>query len=230
MELGYEILDNFLTKEEHEYYLNVCRETYEATVGADSPYYSWNGQDNLNKINGACDYQPKFLELASHPALIKKAKEILKTDDTLDVYISKFFPMKPEVGVSTFMHQDNYYFQGDTSKLISCAVYLEDTTKENGCLRLVEDSHKYGIVDHDVVSEVDPWIRWISESRLDSFNIIDLERTAPYASFFDINLIHGCYPNVSNRTRFSLAWEYIPTSEPSPVDSNELWCDRNTVG
>lgn len=230
MNLGYELVDGFLTEEEHKHYLKVCVDTYNGTIGNDNPHYSWNGENNLNKINGACNYQPEFLKLASHPILLQKAKEILNTTDTLDVYISKFFPMKPEVGVSTFMHQDNYYFQGDTSKLVSCAVYLEDTTKENGCLRLVEDSHKYGIIEHDVVSEVDPWIRWIDESNLQSFNIFDLERKAPYAAFFDINLIHGCYPNVSNGTRYSLAWEYIPTSEPSPVDSDGLWCDRNTVG
>ena len=230
MEVGYDIVDNFLTQEEHEYYLKVCQDTYDNTMGNDSPYYSWNGEDNLNKINGACDYQPKFLELASHPALVSKAKEILNTTDTIDVYISKFFPMKPHVGVSTFMHQDNYYFGGDSNKMVSCAVYLEDTSKENGCLRLVENSHKYGIINHDVVSEVDPWIKWIDERKLKSFNIVDLERTAPYASFFNINLVHGCYPNTSNGTRFSLAWEYIPTSEPSPLESEELWCDRNTVG
>src|SRR5210317_180488 len=229
MESGYEILDNFLTKEEHQYYLDVCMDTYNSTNGNDDPHYSWNGHNNLNKINGACNYQPKFLELASHPMLVSKAKEILNTNDTVDVYISKFFPMKPKVGMSTFMHQDNYYFRGDASKIVSCAVYLENTTKENGCLRLVEDSHKSGIIEHNVVSEVDPWIRWIDESSLDSFNIVDLERTAPYASFFDINLVHGCYPNISNNTRFSLAWEYIPTSEPSTVQSDELWCDRNTV-
>ena len=227
---GYELIDNFLTKEEHEYYLNVCKETYEGTHGKEHPHFSWNGEDNLNKINGACNYQPKFLEIASHPTLVKKAKEILNTEDTVDVYISKFFPMKPKVGMSTFMHQDNYYFKGDSSKIVSCALYLEDTSKENGCLRLVENSHKHGILPHDVSSEVDPWIRWISESSLQKFNIIDLERPAPYATFFDINLVHGCYPNVSDRTRFSLAWEYIPTSETGPFVTDEPWCDRNTVG
>jgi hypothetical protein len=223
-------VDQFLTKEEHEYYLNVCNETYNQTKGKYHPSFSWNSPGNLNKINGACDYQPKFLELASHPILVNRAKEILGTNDTLDVYISKFFPMMPGVGMSTFMHQDNYYFQGDPTKMVSCAVYLEDTSKENGCLRLVEDSHKHGIMNHNIVSDVDPWIRWIDESDLESFNILDLERNAPYAAFFDINLVHGCYPNVSDRTRYSLAWEYIPTSESSPIDSNEAWCDRNIVG
>ena len=53
--------------------------------------------------------------------------------------------MKPKVGVSTFMHQDNFYFNGNPNKIVSCAVYLEDTNKENGCLRLVEGSNTKGI-------------------------------------------------------------------------------------
>ena len=44
--------------------------------------------------------------------------------------------------------------------------------------------------------------------------------------FFNINSIHGCYENKSDRTRFSLAWEYISSNNSSVVSSNQLWCDR----
>ena len=64
---GKDSVNNFLTKEEHEYYLNICKETYEGTHGKQHSHFSWNGEDNLNKINGVCNYQPKFLELASNP-------------------------------------------------------------------------------------------------------------------------------------------------------------------
>ena len=60
-------------------------------------------------------------------------------------------------------------------------------------------------------------------------NIIDLELKAPYAVFFDINMVHGCYPNTSDNTRFSLAWEYIETSNMDVQMSDEPWCDRNTI-
>ena len=53
--------------------------------------------------------------------------------------------------------------------------------------------------------------------------------TGPYAVFFNINSIHGCYENKSDRTRFSLAWEYISSNNSSVVSSNQLWCDRKQV-
>ena len=58
---------------------------------------------------------------------------------------------------------------------------------------------------------------------------MDLELKAPYAVFFDINLVHGCYPNKSKDTRFSLAWEYIESSNKNVQMSNDHWCDRNVV-
>lgn len=65
---GYEIVQNFLTNEEHSHYLKVCDDTYNETSISDHPSFSWNSPGNLNKINGACNYQSEFLKLASHPA------------------------------------------------------------------------------------------------------------------------------------------------------------------
>jgi len=228
MEQGYKIVENFLTTEEHKHYLEVSERLFKEAKGSNI-HYSWNSVDNLNKIEGACNFEPEFLKLASHPKLVQTAKEIINTEDTIDCYISKFFPMKPEVGVSTFMHQDNYYFNGDKSRILSCAVYLQDTNKENGCLRLVKDSHNKGIFPHDVESGI-PFVKWIDDKELEGYEILDLELKAPYAVFFDINMVHGCYPNKSKGTRFSLAWEYIETSNTDVYTSDEHWCDRNTLG
>ena len=228
MNKGYYILENFISEEDYSYFLNLCESVYEETKHNTSEHYSWNSKNNLNKIEGACDLHSEFLKLASHPKLVQTAKDILKTDDTIDCYISKFFPMEPEVGVSTFMHQDNYYFNGDKDRIISCAVYLQDTNKENGCLRLVEGSNTKGIFPHDIESGI-PYVKWIDDKLLEDYNIIDLELKAPYAVFFDINMVHGCYPNKSDGTRFSLAWEYIETSNTDVQMSDEPWCDRNTI-
>ncbi len=230
MEKGYEIVENFLTEKEHQYYLDVCKKVYSESKGNehDNDNYSWNEKGNLNKVQGACNFEPKFLDLASHQSLTNRAKKYLNTDDSIDVYISKFFPMKPKTGWSTFMHQDNYYFNGDPANIISCAVYLEDTSIENGCLRLVKDSHRQGVLPHEVESGI-VGIRWIDEEILKEYEIIDLEIKAPYAVFFDINMVHGCHPNKSDKTRFSLAWEYIETSNRDVVESEDFWCDRNTI-
>ena len=42
-------------------------------------------------------------------------------------------------------------------------------------------------------------------------------------------MVHGCYPNKSDTTRYSLAREYIETSNQDVVMSEDKWCDRNTI-
>ena len=226
--MSYWILEDFLSEDEHKYYLDVCNEVYKNSKQTSSINYSWNGKYNLNKVEGVFDFEPKLRKLASHPTLVTKARQLLNTTESIDTYISKFFPMEPEIGSSTYFHQDNFYFKGDPRKIVSCAVYLEDTSKENGCLRVAENSHRYGIFPHDVDSEI-PFVKWIDEEILWRFNIVDLELKAPSAVFFDINLVHGCYPNKSKDTRFSLAWEYIESSNKNVQMSNDHWCDRNVV-
>jgi hypothetical protein len=36
--------------------------------------------------------------------------------------------------------------------------------------------------------------------------------------------------NTSDKTRFSLAWEYIESSNKNVASSVDKWCDRNLVG
>lgn len=225
---GYLVVQDFLSKAEHNHYLNVSERVYQTALdNPDNEYYSWYEKGHLNKIQGACDFEKEFLKLASHPALVSKAKEILNTDESLDVFISKFFPMMPNGGISTLMHQDNYYFMGDPKEMVSCAVYLQDTYKENGCLRVAKGSHKKGIVPHNEPSVHEPLIKWISESILEEYEVVDFEIPAPYAVFFDINSIHGCYQNNSNSTRYSLAWEYVRSSNNNFMQANHLSFDRN---
>lgn len=230
-EFGYVIVKDFLSSEELEKVLQASQRHYDYSLNLEDheDNYRLNGPGNLNKIEGACDFEPEFLNVAKNKTLVETARSLIGTEETLDVYISKFFPMKPKVGMSTYLHQDNFYFNGDENTIVSCAIYLQDTDQQNGCLRLVPNSHRGGIYPHNQESHI-PGIYWIREDELDGDQILDLELKAPYAVFFNINLIHGCYDNLSERTRFSLAWEYIETSNENVANSEAPWCDRNLVG
>lgn len=230
-ELGYVVVKDFLSEDELKKVLLASQKHYDYSLNLldNKGHYRLNSPTNLNKIEGACEFEPEFLKIAKNPILVNTAKQLINTKETLDVYISKFFPMKPKVGMSTYLHQDNFYFNGDPSAIVSCAIYLQDTSKENGCLRVVPKSHKLGIIPHNAISHIQG-IKWIDENMLVPEAILDLELEAPYAVFFNINLIHGCYNNTSDRTRFSLAWEYIESSNKNVASSPDKWCDRNLVG
>jgi hypothetical protein len=58
MEKGYEIVENFLTEKEHQYYLDVCKKVYSESKGNehDNDNYSWNEKGNLYHIDSQYDY------------------------------------------------------------------------------------------------------------------------------------------------------------------------------
>lgn len=217
----------FLTVEEHSELLSISKEHTSNIDKIDRWRFNSNGTPN--KIEGACDFEPKFLHLAKNPYLVKFAQSISKIGEDVDCYISKFFP-QTKGGESTLWHQDNYYFNGNSEDIVSCAIYLTDTSKENGCLRVAKKSHIGGkILEHNVESGI-KGIRWIKESVINEYEIVDLIHKGPYAVFFDINIAHGCYQNQTHKNRYSLAWEYISSY------NNDVWkddlhpqCDRNKV-
>jgi len=222
---GWTLLTNFLTPEEHEYYLDICDHILLNRI---QPSYKWalNSNGTINKLHGACETVPAFRKLASHPSLIRQAKSLLPFEEEMDIYISKFFPMQPKA-ISTLMHQDNYFFRGDPQKILSCAVYLQNTSTENGCLRVVEGSHLRGIFPHNIDEE--GIAQWIDQRELTDYKIIELNLKAPYAVFFNINLVHGCSMNMTDSTRYSLAWEYVNKTDNNLTVSAEKWCDRISV-
>ena len=89
MKHGYELIHDFLTKEEHEKYLKTCNRVYNnALQNPNNEHYTWYEDNHLNKIDGAVKFEREFLELASHPILVKRAKEILGIDTNVDIFIS----------------------------------------------------------------------------------------------------------------------------------------------
>lgn len=156
-----------------------------------------------------------FKKLGRHPELLKRARVILKTND-LYTYISKFFPMIPKVGFSVDWHQDNFYIKADPTKLISCDVFVNGATKENGCLRIAPRSHTKGVFNHNKKDKHFTWLNINPE-----VEIIDLELEEPFAVLFHPNLAHGCYRNTSNQYRYSIAWEYIKAGYQIPDYHNQ---------
>ena len=70
--MSYWIIEDFLSKEEHEHYLNICDNVYKQSRVKDNVHYSWNGKDNLNKVEVYLTLNQKLRELASHPNIGNK--------------------------------------------------------------------------------------------------------------------------------------------------------------
>jgi len=161
----------------------------------------------LHKIQGLFTLESQFLPLARETVIGDKVESILDNPN-IDCFGTKFFPMYPG-GNTVSWHQDNHYFGTDSSKIVSCAIYLEKTDKENGCLRVIPGTHiSQTISPHQ--PGVGEWANgeWV---KVDETKAVDIECSAGTVVLFSALLLHGARQNISqHRTRYSCFWHYIP--------------------
>jgi len=160
----------------------------------------------LHKIQGVCVVDERVLDLAREPEILGRVESLIGPN--IDVFGTKFFPMLVRGATSTGWHQDNYYFGTNSDRVVSCAIYLEATDRENGCLRVVPRSHRAGAIARHTAG-TGTWAHgsWVE---VDDSQAVDVICPAGTAVFFSANLLHGARPNMSDRTSYRTAWHYIP--------------------
>lgn len=218
-ETGYLVLDQIIPHDHiNNRYMPILRNLVQkarARAGIIQEFPPWSLEKNahgepipgfLHKVQPLLVEEPALLKLAKEP--LNYIRNLLGRD--IAVFATKFFPKLPNGGVSVKWHQDNFYFGTNTDQIVSCTIYLEDSTVENGCLRLIPGSHKSKIIkDHTI--NTNPHYRGNCVQIADESKAIDIAVPAGTVVLFSPNLLHGSHENNSNKSRYSVAWHYKPT-------------------
>jgi ectoine hydroxylase-related dioxygenase (phytanoyl-CoA dioxygenase family) len=160
----------------------------------------------LHKVQGVCAAVPAVLDLAREPAVVDRAAALI--GEERDAFGTKFFPKLPDGGTSTDWHQDTYYFGSKSAQIISCGIYLQDSDRENGCLRVIPGTHRTGTIATHTPRQ-SGYGAWVSP---DESAAVDVVVPAGSVVLFSANLMHGAHPNTSRRSRYSTAWHYVPAA------------------
>lgn len=181
----------------------------------------------LHKVQGVNTCQVEFNEIARHPSVLPVVQELLGSPE-LDIFGTKFFPKLPATsalptgGISVNWHQDNFAFgddvQADRAKqerIISLAIYLDDSDHENGCFQLVPGSHRHGFLPPPApVSQNSAGLQPQDLALPDGADPLEGPLPVPCAAgtvvLFSANLLHSALPNRSDRSRYGLFWHYLP--------------------
>ena len=210
---GYLIFESLIPPEKVEYYVSIFDQLVQhgKSLTEHQSHYALEIDEDrnlipgiLHKVQGVCVEEPRILQLAKEQAILERIQCLLGPD--IDIFGTKFFPKLPKVGHSVYWHQDNFYFGTTSDQIISCGIYLQDTDKENGCLRIIPSSHLQGEIfnHHRAPTTHGSW------AEIDEGEAIDVEMPAGTVAVFSANLVHGAYDNYSERSRYSTAWHYIP--------------------
>jgi hypothetical protein len=158
------------------------------------------------------DHDMGFADYAREPEILDMIEQIIGPDFAL--WNTSFFAKPALKGTTTPWHQDGEYWP--IRPMATCTVWLalDDSTRENGCLRVIKGSHK----DHTLKphrTNNGPGLalnRELLEGEYDESKAADIVLKAGQMSLHDVFLLHGSEPNHSPRSRRGMTMRFMPTT------------------
>ena len=186
----------------------------------------WRSQGSLVAL---ADHPP-FAALIAYPGLQEMFAR-MGLDGTR--FTSGYIISKPPGGPALFWHQDWWGWRHPISRTgriaqIALFLYLTDTRRENGCLRVIPGSHRRPHPLHDVIDAHDPALAAVENPDDPAYashpDEVDVPVAAGDVVIADARLVHGAHPNRSGeeRTNITLWWHPDYASLPFELRAR-LW-------
>lgn len=147
---GYILFPQFLNQDEIDLVDKKIQEFITlkvSTMPTTEVYYEEkDNKDTLKQLQKLFDYDPFFFDMM-FGSRFEKLASILLDDEVVGKNI-QYFNKPPKIGQPTPAHQDGYYFMLSPNEAVTMWMALEPVDEENGCVRYVKGSHRYGMRSH----------------------------------------------------------------------------------
>jgi phytanoyl-CoA hydroxylase len=154
-----------------------------------------------------------FREHLYNPAICRMVCQLIGTD-VLRVWHDQVQYKPPRIGGPTSWHQDHPYWPIiQPADLVSAWVALEDATVENGCMRMVPRSHRWGPHKGGTIGTNEDFSPGYDPTLVPPGEIVEVvpcEVKAGEVMFHHCLTWHGSPPNDSDRGRPAIAVHYMP--------------------
>lgn len=174
---------------------------------ADPRFYEYHrnesGDDSRRLFHalGAWRIAPAFHDLIYHPPFVAAAERLL--GGPVRLWHDQLFVKPPGEGGIVAWHQDySYWTRTRPMAHLTCWIALDDATVENGCLQYVPGSHRWPLLPRGkLADDMDAVLSVLTPEQRAEFKPVAAELKAGEASFHHPMLVHGSYPNRSDRPR-----------------------------
>ncbi len=174
------------------------------------PYAKDKQQDGLpvlRKIEQTREFSNVFKHLAAHPKLVPVVQKLIGRDLLL---FRSTLMLKPAFhGSSHGFHQDSAYWPMEPPALVTVSIALTDANSENGCIRVIPESHKWGMQKWGHIARPQD-AKLADRKKLDTSQAIEVPLNAGTALLFHSLCVHGSGPNQSPRPRHTALYAYFP--------------------
>jgi ectoine hydroxylase len=137
--------------------------------------------------------------------IVEASEQIL--DDEVYHYHSKIIMKDAKIGGAWSWHQDyGFWYQNGVlfPDLVSVFIAVDPSTKENGCLQVIERSHLLGRIEHVLTGQQAGADRQRVAEILKRLPLLHVEMNPGAALFYHPNLLHRSDRNTSDKPRWSM--------------------------
>ena len=181
----------------------------------------WEGDtDIVHGIEPCAHLSPELHAWATDERFLQPMQDFVG-DAHPELFTEKLNLKRPEHGGVNPLHQDYPYWVGvaeDPAKVATAMLFLDDSTLDNGCLRVIPASHTDGVWDRRtdgsafLGNEIDAGAYPEAES-------VPIECEAGTVVMFGSYLVHHSEPNRSTRQRRSLLFSYQPAGRAHMIEA-----------
>ena len=190
-----------------------------------------NQQFQEDKFTGSLvplSKHPNFAKLIAHRATLGALSALGFKPPR---WLSGFIISKPPGGPSLGWHQDGWYWDEDVAYArypvqLFAMYYLQDTTRANGCLRVIPRSHVQEMPLHKIIgaahsTEVREADHTKDPAHMDAPGAVDVEVKAGDLVLGDARMLHAAHPNKSDKRRTLITMWYLPEYDKLPAQMVE---------
>jgi hypothetical protein len=147
--------------------------------------------------------------MVSHPKVLDAVETVLGPN--LLVWSSGWFPKMPRDNTYVSWHQDATYWGLRPPSVTTAWIALFESTPENGCMRVVPDTHKNPLLPQRETYAHDNMLSRGQEIAVEvnEAEAVDIILRPGEMSLHHIGLVHGSRMNTSEKPRIGLAVRYI---------------------
>jgi ectoine hydroxylase-related dioxygenase (phytanoyl-CoA dioxygenase family) len=209
----------------------VFRDVLDAELVAEiRDHISWleqrNPGRNLTEIGAPqLPRDPFWIRVVSDDHLVDIGSLFVGND--IGLFAANYLIKAPRTGKRVEWHQDGPLWPLEPHEVVTLWLAIDESTPENGCLRVVPGSHKRGPLPFEQTGNDDLFGVRVAEA-VDEADAIDLPMRPGDVEVHHPDLFHSSNANTSDRRRAGMNIHYIPTttritSDEQPYPGGALW-------
>ncbi len=164
-------------------------------------------------------YGPVY-DILTNPKIVAYVSDLL--GENVIAWGSHFFCKMPGDGQAVAWHQDASYWPLSPSKAVTAWLAIDDADQENGCMRFIAGSHRFG---HMTFRPSDPSEHNVLNQTIDNpeqyGTVVWNPLQAGQISIHSDLLLHGSDANNSTRRRCGLTLRYCSAEVRAALDWNK---------